>query len=401
MRPLEGVRIIEMASYVFVPVTGAILADWGAEVIKIEHPVTGDPGRGVKATTQGGAALAMSAMFQVSNRGKRSVGIDVTTAEGRSVLYKIIESADVFLTNMLPQVREKLQVDVPHIREHNPDIIYARGSGVGPRGEQRNRAGFDPASYWARGGSAAAITAAHPPLDYPPRSLGAFGDLPSGALLAGGVAAALAHRALHGEPSVVDTSLLSYAVWQQLVEVTRRSAAGRGAEATTDRRRGPMTGTYATKDERFIAIRVGDDAFTDLCARLGRPEVLTDEPFATAESRASHEQEVHTLLSEIFATRTLDDWTRAFAGATWTWDPVQTVFDLVKDPQFTANEYVVTASSDDEPSPQVPVAPVQFNEAAPPVQVAPGHGDDTDAVLLDLGYDWDQIIELKVSGGVL
>jgi crotonobetainyl-CoA:carnitine CoA-transferase CaiB-like acyl-CoA transferase len=400
MRPLEGVRVIEMASYVFVPVTGAILADWGAEVIKIEHPVTGDPGRGMSATTQGGVALAMSAMFQVSNRGKRSVGLDVNTAEGRSTLYKIVESADVFLTNMLPQVREKLQVDVPHIREHNPNIIYARGSGVGPRGEQRNRAGFDPASYWARGGSAAAFVASHPSLDYPPRSLGAFGDLPSGALLAGGIAGALAHRALHGEPSVVDTSLLSYAVWQQLVEVTRRSAGRRG-ESSTEERRGPVKGAYATKDERFIAVQVPDNAFADLCGRLNRPEVLTDERFATAESRASHGPALHTLFNEIFANRTLDEWTHAFAGATWSWDPVQTVFDLVKDEQFTANEHVVTANSDDGPSPQVPVAPVQFNEAAPPVHVAPGHGEDTDAVLLDLGYDWDQIIEMKVSGGVL
>jgi crotonobetainyl-CoA:carnitine CoA-transferase CaiB-like acyl-CoA transferase len=401
VRPLEGVRVIEIASYVFVPVTGAVLADWGAEVIKIEHPVTGDPSRGLRATTQGGAAMAASALFQVLNRGKRSVGLDLSTPEGRSVLYKLVESADVFLTNMLPSVREKHEIDVPHIRAHNPDIIYAKGSGVGPRGAQKNRGGFDLASYWSRGGTAAAFKATHASLEYPPRQLGAFGDLPSGAILAGGIAAALARRALHGVPSIVDTSLLSYALWQQLAEVTRRSEPG-GDDPATRRERAPLHGTYATRDEKFVAVSVPDgEAFARFGEALGRPELSTDERFATADSRATNRAALDELLQETFRTRPLEEWTRAFEAADWAWDPVQTVFDLVNDPQFTANEYVVTARSEEGLSPQVALAPVQFDQQSPSVRVGPNHGEDTDAVLLDLGYDWEQLIELKISGGVL
>jgi crotonobetainyl-CoA:carnitine CoA-transferase CaiB-like acyl-CoA transferase len=340
-------------------------------------------------------------VFQVLNRGKRSVGIDVSIPEGRGVLYKLVESADVFLTNMLPQVRTKLEVDVPHIRARNPDIIYAKGSGVGPRGKQRERGGFDLASYWSRGGTAAAFKATHASLEYPPRQLGAFGDLPSGAILAGGIAAALARRALHGEPSVVDTSLLAYALWQQIAEVTRRSGST-DVDPARRTRHGPFEATCATKDDRHLAVSIPDGrAFERFCELLGRPELSADGRFDTADSRASHRRALTALLDETFRTRTLDEWMRAFEGAEWAWDPVQTVFELVNDPQFTANEYVVRAHSEQGPSPQVALAPVQFDQQAPTVKAGPDHGEDTDAVLLDLGYDWDELIELKISGGVL
>src|SRR5689334_11485435 len=149
---LEGVRIVEVASWTFVPAAGAVLADWGADVIKIEHPVNGDPQRGLVSMSAGAGrdVEVAKAMIQLPNRGKRSVGLDISTERGRQLLYRLVASADVFLTNMLPALRQRLQIDVEDLRQHNPDIVYVRGSGQGVRGPGADAGGYDTTSFWAR-----------------------------------------------------------------------------------------------------------------------------------------------------------------------------------------------------------------------------------------------------------
>jgi crotonobetainyl-CoA:carnitine CoA-transferase CaiB-like acyl-CoA transferase len=157
--PLDGIRVIEVASWMFVPSGGSVLVDWGADVIKVEHPVTGDPQRGL--VTSGllpGGAGAVNFMVEQPNRGKRSIALDLAHPDGREALLKLVETADVFLTNYMPPVRRRLRIDTDDIRARNPDIIVARGSGAGPRGPEAEKGGYDGASFWARGGVGATPT---------------------------------------------------------------------------------------------------------------------------------------------------------------------------------------------------------------------------------------------------
>src|SRR5687768_1545952 len=154
---MKGVRMLEVAQFTFVPAAGAVLTDWGAEVIKIEHPVRGDAQRGIKELQRLAVNPQRSSLMQHPNRGKRSVGIDVSTPEGQELIYELAKSCDVFLTNYLPSQRQKLKIDLEHIRAANPDIIYVRGSAHGDKGPERERGGFDSTAFWARGGSAVLV----------------------------------------------------------------------------------------------------------------------------------------------------------------------------------------------------------------------------------------------------
>src|SRR5690349_11329830 len=209
---MEGVRVLEVAQFTFVPAAGAILADWGADVIKVEHPVRGDTQRGF--LYMGGIQLDPDRhpLMEHPNRGKRSVGIDVSTPEGQEVLYELAKTADVFLTNYLPQHRQKNKFDIEHIRAVNPNIIYARGSAFGNKGPEREVGGFDGTAFWSRSGIADTFTPEG--LDGPlSQSIPAFGDSIGAMFIAGGISAALFHRERTGEAKELDVSLLSTAWW--------------------------------------------------------------------------------------------------------------------------------------------------------------------------------------------
>src|SRR5262245_33277800 len=257
-RPLEGIRVLEVAQWWFVPSAGAILADWGAEVIKIEHPETGDPQRGLITSgliPQGG----FNFMWEQPNRGKKSVALDIRKEQGRELLYKLAERSDVFLTSFLPAARRKLAIDVEDIRRVNPKIIYARGSGQGVRGPDAERGGYDAASYWARGGIGSALTGTGsdgPPVSQRP----AFGDSLGGMTIAGGISAALFRRERTGAASVVDISLLGTAMWNISADITMARALaalglGKGMPKM-DRKMAPnpIVNPYQTKDKRWIML---------------------------------------------------------------------------------------------------------------------------------------------------
>src|ERR1043166_9631977 len=209
---MKGVRVLEVAQFTFVPAAGAIMADWGADVIKIEHPVRGDTQRGF--LNMGGVQLdpQRHTLFEHPNRGKRSVGLDVSKPEGQEVLYELAKQCDVFLTNYLPQVRQAKKFDVEHIRAANPNIIYARGSALGNKGPEREVGGFDGTCFWARSGLAHTFTPEEfaAPLG---QAVPAFGDSIGGMFIAGGISAALYHRERTGEATELDVSLLSAAWW--------------------------------------------------------------------------------------------------------------------------------------------------------------------------------------------
>src|SRR6202048_4255134 len=209
---MEGVRVLAVAKFTFVPAAGAILADWGADVIKVEHPVRGDTQRGF--INMGGFQLDPDRhpLIEHPNRGKRSVGIDVSTPGGQEVLYEIAKTADVFLTNYMPAQRQKNKFDVEHIRAANPNIIYARGSAYGDKGLERDVGGFDNTAFWTRTGIGPSMTPAGR-AGVLMQGLPAFGDSIGGMTIAGGIAAALFHRARTGKAVEFDVSLMSTGWW--------------------------------------------------------------------------------------------------------------------------------------------------------------------------------------------
>ncbi len=212
--PLEGIKVIEVASWMFVPSAGAVLVDQGATVLKIEHPETGDPQRGlVSSGLLPGGAEGVNFMMEQPNHGKQSVAINIAQPEGRDALLKLVETADVFLTNQLPQIRAKLRIDNDDIRAANPDIIIARGSGQGTKGPDADKAGYDGTSYWTRSGMASVMPENSEgwPMGQPAP---AFGDVMGGLAVAGAISSALFKRERTGETSIVDVSLMATAIWQ-------------------------------------------------------------------------------------------------------------------------------------------------------------------------------------------
>jgi crotonobetainyl-CoA:carnitine CoA-transferase CaiB-like acyl-CoA transferase len=400
VRPLEGIRVLEVAMYGFVPSAGAVLVEWGADVVKVEHAVTGDPQRGLRQTGLLRVEGDPNPNIEHANRGKRSIGLDMSVPEGREVLYELARRADVFLTSFLPDARKKFGIDVDDIRAVNPKIIYARGSALGPRGAESDKGGYDMTAFWCRAGTAATITpAGMPGMIAPPGP--AYGDTISGTNLAGGIAAALLKRERTGEPSVVDVSLLGSGLWAMGHTVALTMHLGQRMEAFPPGVHGspvnPLVGLYATSDDRYISFVMMQPTkfWADVCRHVDLPELADDARFATVESIAANTSDAVELLTKAIAARTLAEWSERFATLAGPWAPVQDTLQAADDAQIRANEYVVRAGEL-----ELVANPVQFDVAAPQTGPAPGFAEQTDDILMELGLDWDRIIELKTAGAV-
>jgi len=401
---MDGIKVVEVASWTYVPVAGAVLAEWGADVIKIEHPESGDPQRGLATSgliPQGPGGVNF--MMELPNRGKRSVGLDMATEEGRDLLLQLCAKADVFLTNFRPQARRKLRIDLDDIRAVNPDIIYVRGSGQGQRGPESERGGYDGCTFWGRGGPADIIS---DPNDYPVMQPGpAFGDVIGGLTIAGGISAALFHRQRTGEAVVVDNSLLATSMWATSASSLAAGLFGFSRMPRGDRRKtpNPIVGNYRTSDGRFLSLIMleSDRYWPDLVNLLGAPELAEDPRFIDAKARAENSVEAVTLLDELFAKKTFEEWKEVLSVAKGVWAPVQTAAEVLEDPMALANGYVREIEVPSGATFRIVPSPLQFNETVPNLTRAPEHGEHTDEVLGELGLDTDALIDLKVKGAIL
>jgi len=402
--PLAGIRVLEVASHVFVPMAGAVLAEWGAEVVKVEHPETGDPYRGLVDAGLHPTHHGADAFFQAANRGKRSVGIDLKDPEGRRLLGRLLAGVDVFLTNVRADARSRLRIDVDDVRQDNPSVVYVRGTAFGARGPDARRGGYDTGAYWARSGMQHLLTP--PDATWPPTARPAFGDVVGGLALAGAVGTALFRRATTGEPSVVDGSLLASGMWQVQHDVVRAGIdAGWNPVRAPDRSTAtnPLMLPYRTADGRFVALMMlaPDRRWPDLCRALGQPELAVDPRFVDIDARRRNAEACVAALDAIFASRDLDDWRQALADFEGEWAVVQTPRELHDDPQVQANGYVADVELGGGATLPLVTAPVQFDGQPGRPTRAPEHGEHTESVLLDLGLSWDEISALKDRGVVL
>ncbi|HEY2333320.1 MAG TPA: CoA transferase, partial [Acidimicrobiales bacterium] len=316
--------------------------------------------------------------------------------EGRELLYKLVETADVFLTSFLPKTRQKLRFDLEHIRAVNPDIIYVRGSGQGPKGPDAQRGGYDSATFWNRG-SLAYSGQVQAGIDRPLGPVG-HGDGMSGMTLAGGVCAALFKRATTGETSVVDGSLLGTAIWLNGPAIIS-SQFGEDVMATP-RQRHPTQTMYETKDGRFLlTVMLGDfdDEWADWCEHLGRPDLAVDPRFATAADRVVHADEAVAMFDGILATKDLSEWKTILATTKGVWAPVQRPVELHDDPQTIANGFIRDVEYQTG-TVRLPVPPILFDEEGGDPPLAPDFAQHTDEVLGEIGIGREEIDRLRQAG---
>ncbi len=398
---MEGVRVLEVAEHTFVPAASALLSDWGAEVIKIEHIERGDAMRGLASSGLAIVPKDVHVLLEHSNRGKKSLALDLTTPDGLEILYKLVATSDVFLTNKLPSVRRKLHVDVEDVRAHNPDIIYVRGTGQGERGPDADKGSYDSLAFWARAGVAAGTRRPEYELVPVPPAPG-FGDSIGAMTIAGGIMGALFHRERTGEATTVDVSLLGVGLWSmgQAIALSLLLDVPWAPPPADSLGSNPLSRTYQTADGRtlwFTCLQAGK-YWPTLCTAIGRPELSTDPRFADHASLLAHSSEASRELDAVFAGATLEEWRRRLEGFDGQWAVMQDTIEVADDPQTVANGYIQDCRTAEGTAFRLSAAPVQFDgEPAAPGR-APGLNEHGDSILGELGFDWDAIIDLKVRG---
>jgi crotonobetainyl-CoA:carnitine CoA-transferase CaiB-like acyl-CoA transferase len=392
--PLEGIRVIDVAEHGFVPTAARVLAEYGADVIKVER-LDGDPNRkiipsGMVATRDGVDYLA-----EIFNSSKRDIALDITSDAGQRVLARLIESADVFVTNQLPQVQRKLHTTPEAVMAINPRIVYARGHGQGQRGRDAEVGSYDSVAYWSRGGAGHVLSppgAASPPMQRP-----ALGDVPSGTFLAGGICAALVRAARTGQGGIVDASLLGSAIWTLSPDLAYASMTGE--QLPIDSIRSPLTLTYRTADGYFVMLMMINEArYWDAATEaLGLPELVRKYPDPAARQAAWGE--LAAPFAEAVAKLTRDQIGRRLGERGCIFSFFATPPEVLADPAATANGYLM-----DHPARtglKIAAPPVQFdNQHAHIRRPAPRIGEHSAEVLAEIGHSPGEIAGL-IAGNVV
>ncbi len=403
---MKGIRILEVAEHTFVPAAAAILADWGADVIKVEHVERGDAMRGL-ATTAGinVGGDGVNILLEHANRGKKSIGLDLTKPEGLDVLYRLADGCDVFLTNKLPAVRAKLRIDVDDIQGRNPRMVYVSGSGYGARGPDIDQGGYDSLAYWARAGNAASVKP--PEIDYMPNQPApALGDSIGAMFIAAGISAALLHRERTGEATVVDVSLLAAGMWSMSAAIGIGLQTGTVwgqqlyANATV---RNPLVGNFRTSDNRWLSFSMlqGFTYWPGMCEVLGHPEWISDPRFSTQPSLFANGHEAAALVAAVLADAPLYEWKERLRAQRGQWAPVQDTIEVADDPMAIANGYVLETATREGVPFRLVTTPVQFGGEPSAPHRAPDFNEHGDEILRDeLGFDEQAIIDLKIAGAV-
>ncbi|MCV7300331.1 CoA transferase [Mycobacterium barrassiae] len=380
--PLEGIRVVELGVWVAGPAAGGILADWGADVVKIEPP-TGDPARMFGRML--GVEDGSSPPFDMDNRGKRSIVLDVTTDEGRATARELLSDADVFLTNVRPGALARLGLDFESVATDNPALVYGLITGYGETGPDADRAAFDVAAYWARSGLAHLLTR---PGDTPPFQRGGMGDHTAGMTLAGAVCAALVSRGRTGRGQMVSTSLYRQGVYTVSFDLNTFLMTGNPiAIGQRETMGNPCMNNYAAGDGRrfwIVGLQAGRH-WPPLCRAVGRNGWLTDPRFDTPLNRAINARELIAELDEIFATKTLAEWAEIFAGEPELfWSPINSLEDVLGDEQFHAAGGIVNVPDGEGGIPMV-ASPADFHGTPwQPRSPAPELGQHTAEVLAEL-----------------
>jgi len=393
---LEGLKIVEFATYIAAPGAGGIMADWGAEVIKVEHP-NGDPMRGFFDSI--GADMGANPVFELDNRGKRSVALDIGKPEGREAMLRLAREADVFLTNVRPGALKRARLDWDSLAAENPRLIYCSVTGYGLQGADADKPGQDVAAYWSRAG-VGSITAPKGVPPFPNRT--AMGDHVCSLATVGAILAAVVERATTGRGRLVETSLLragTYSIGSDMAIQLRfgKLASTRPREAAIN----PLGNFFRSAEGRWFCLlpRQGNKDWPLIAAAAGKPELVDDPRFTSSKLRRENAPALVALFDEGFGALDYEEVERRLNEADLTWAPFQTPAQVVADPQAEAAGCFVDTPDGQGGSFRAPASPARFPGAEDgPRGPAPKIGEHTAEVLGGLGYSTSEINALKAAG---
>ncbi len=401
---LEGIKVLEVANYVAAPSTCAMLADMGAEVIKIEHPETGDAVRSMAVTTRGIIPYpgGLNVIFQLLNRGKQSMGINLESPQSQEIVRKLAAESDVMVTNLTPHRQERYGLRYEDVSALNPRIIYVALTGYGMNGPERDRSGFDYAAFWARSGIMGTLgEEGEPPVQQRP----GMGDQTTSLAMTAAIGMALYERERSGMGQQIDCSLLHTGMWvmgadtvaalreRQAVQRNRRQQAGNPLSNFYEAGDGKLMQLVMIESERFWA---------GFCRAIGLEHLIDDPRFDDHFHRIEHSPELFRILEEQFVTKTRPEWGKLLDEAGCIWAPIQTLDEVIVDPQVRANGYTTVLEHQEEGEFEVVSTPMGFQSTpAEAKNPAPELGQHTESKLLELGYTWDDITALKEQGAII
>jgi len=393
--PLAGVRVLEVANWLAAPAGCALLADFGADVIKVEAP-SGDPYRGYRPMPDG--TREVNVAFAADNRGKRGMTLSLDQPGARDVVYRLLREADIFVTNLLPRRRERYGLTYDELIARRPDLIYVSVTGYGSDGPDRDRPGYDYAAFWARSGIMGLL--GEPDAPPPPQRPG-MGDHTTAMLIAGSVAMALLDRQRTGKGQTIDVSLHNTGLWVLANDVNAALRGNEPARVARSTVPNPLWNNYRTKDGRWIMLvmLVSDMYWPGFCRAIDREQLEHDPRFANFEARVEHREALIAMLDELFAERTLDEWTPALDKHGLIWAPAKTLGEVMADPQTRARAAFTKIEHPEAGEIEIVDTPVKFGRATVGARgPAPELGQHTEQVLLDAGYGWDEIGALRDAG---
>ncbi len=398
--PLDGIRVIDWTIWQQGPYSTALLADLGAEVIKLETP-EGDPGRAIFAVS--GSTTVRNGRnfyFESNNRHKKSVTLDLKKPEAREIVYRLVARSDVFVQNYRKGVAQRLKLDYQTLREHNPKLVYATASGYGPEGPDSGEPSFD---YLAQARSGI-MNIAGIDSDEPVYLFGGVADQMGAIMLCYGVITALLARERYGVGQEVNASHLGSMIALQGLNLSCRTILGTEFRRNTrENSFNPLWNHYRCADGKWLTLGMiqADRYWKDLCNTLGVPELIDDPRFKDIAIRGKNCKALIAIFDRVFATKPRDEWMKLLkAGGDFIYTVVNKISDLPDDPQVIANEYVVDYQHPAMGEMKLVGFPVRFSETpAEPRGHAPELGEHTEMILTEmLGYSWDDVARLKESG---
>lgn len=396
--PLEGIKVLEVANWLAAPATGALLADMGASVVKVEPP-NGDPWRHFRSRALGFATDSdLNYAFELDNRGKRSLTLDLTKDEAREVLLKLAETADVFITNLVPARLDRFRLRYEDVSPRNPRMIYLSFSGYGDKGPDKDKLGFDYSAFWARSGIMSLIGEPGGP---PMLQRGGMGDHTSCLAMAAGILGALFERERTGKGQELAGSLLNVGMWVLGCDIQTALIAKGSPTVQSRTNRMPMWNNYKAKDDKWLMlVNPNPDVYWPrVCTAFGRPDLIGDPRYRTIEGLAEHSNELVAIFDKIIATKPRAEWGRILDEHQVIWAPVQDINEVLTDPQVEANNYLTKLEHPTLGEYETIDTPIRFKSSEVRARgPAPEIGQHTEEVLLEYGYSWDQITEFRDQG---
>jgi crotonobetainyl-CoA:carnitine CoA-transferase CaiB-like acyl-CoA transferase len=398
---LEGIRVVSMGQVVAVPSASAILSDWGAEVIKLES-LYGDLQRGTtKVHGADSRNFGINWPIQALNRNAKGLALDLKQDAGRDILYKLIRSADVFATNYEVNSVKKLKLDYASLSRINPRLIYAFVTGYGTAGPDKDEKGYDFSAGWARSGMMNLIGEPGSP---PAPQRGGMLDSVAGAHLAAGICAALLHREKTGKGQEISVSLYHAAVWTLSLDIQIALSGIEPIKHDRTKAVNPIWNSYRTGDNRWfwLAMFQSDVDWPNFCRAIERPELAKDPRYSTMDNRAQYCEEIIQIIDKALGSRTMAEWEKRFRENKVIYGRVQTPMEVINDPQALANDFFVDVEFPGAGKKKLIASPVVFRQNPAMVKApAPELGQHTEEILLELGYSWENIGQLKEQKVIL